>query len=748
MRFLAFFTIPRETLLLLNLTRPFSTLHPLPPDLPSHLFTLLSHPNWHHHPSLPHLLPLITPFHVSSLLHLKPSPQTALQFFNWVATKPGYKHTPFAYASLLNLLVPHGFLRPAETARISMVKAAGSPDDARFVLAFLRGLNLNCDEKFRFKLSVKCYNLMLMLLSRFELVDEMKGLYVDMLSDTVLPNMYTFNTMVNGYCKLGNLSEASVYVSEIVQAGFALDTFTYTSLILGHCRSRNVDGACCVFGLMWRKGCPRNEVSYTNLIHGLCEAGRIGEALKLFLHMEEDNCSPTVRTFTVLICALCEAGRKLEAMNLFREMSGRGCEPNAHTYTVLIDSSSKERNFDDARKLLDQMLEKGLVPGVVTYNALIDGYCKVGKNSEALEILGLMDSNNCSPNSRTYNELICGFWQEALSLVDEMIKVNLKPTVETYTNLIAEMLKEGDINHANKTLNQMISSGCQPDVFAYTTFVHAYCSQGRLEEAENVMTKMKEEGIVPDSLAYTFLIDGYGCMQLLECSFDVLKRMFDAACEPSHHTYGFLLKHLVKETLTIKDGCIVEGSFAQGFVSNDLINVWKTLDFDIVSLLFKKMVEHGCKPNVNTYSKLITGLCRVGRLNVALKLLNDLQEGGMSPSELIYNELLRCCCELKLYEEALSLLYDMNKNGHLAHLESYKLLICGLCDEGKKAMAESVFHTLLCCQYNYDEVAWKVLIDGLLKNGYNDECSMFLKSMEKKGCQLHPQTYALLIEGT
>ncbi|KAK7395294.1 hypothetical protein VNO78_15845 [Psophocarpus tetragonolobus] len=221
----------------------------------------------------------------------------------------------------------------------------------------------------------------------------------------------------------------------------------------------------------------------------------------------------------------------------------------------------------------------------------------------------------------------------------------------------------------------MISSGCQSDIFAYTAAVHAYCSQGRLEEAEHVMEKMKEEGIVTDSLTYTILIDDYGRMQLIDCSSGVLKRMFDAGCEPSQYTYAFLLKHLAKEMQMTKDGGIVEDLFAPDFVPKDLVNVWKMLHFDIASLMFKKMVEHDCK--------LITGVCRVAWLIVAPRLLNDFQESEMSPNELIYNELLSCCCKLKLYE-ALSLLEDMDENSHLAHLESYKLIICGLCDEGEK----------------------------------------------------------------
>ncbi|KAJ0092097.1 hypothetical protein Patl1_26802 [Pistacia atlantica] len=44
--------------------------------------------------------------------------------------------------------------------------------------------------------------------SQFGLVDEMKWVYPVMLKNMIVSNIYAFNTMVNGYCKVGNVVEA------------------------------------------------------------------------------------------------------------------------------------------------------------------------------------------------------------------------------------------------------------------------------------------------------------------------------------------------------------------------------------------------------------------------------------------------------------------------------------------------------------------------------------------------------------
>ncbi|KAF3960067.1 hypothetical protein CMV_015180, partial [Castanea mollissima] len=270
---------------------------PLQPDLPTQLYSILSRPDWRKHPSLKKLVPSISPSHVSSVFSLnlhQLDPQTALSFFYWISqNKPGFQHSVQSHSSLLHILIHYHFIGAAEKIRISMIKSCQSQDDAAFVLDALRRMSREKNNgEFQFKFTLKSYNMLLMSLSKFLMVEEMKCVYLEMLRDMISPNIYTLNTMVNGYCKLGNVVEAELYLSKILQAGLNPDTFTYTSLILGHCRNKDVDRAYRVFNLMPQKGCRRNEVSYTNLIHGLCEATRVDDALELFSQMREDYCHP------------------------------------------------------------------------------------------------------------------------------------------------------------------------------------------------------------------------------------------------------------------------------------------------------------------------------------------------------------------------------------------------------------------------------------------------------------------------
>ncbi|RDY05854.1 Pentatricopeptide repeat-containing protein, partial [Mucuna pruriens] len=204
----------------------------------------------------------------------------------------------------------------------------------------------------------------------------------------------------------------------------------------------------------------------------------------------------------------------------------------------------------------------------------------------------------CLPNSITFNVLIDVLHkedkvQDAMWLVEDMANCDVKPTLHTYTILVEENVTLTELMR----LSTKCSPGYQPIVVAYTTFIKAYCSHGRLEEVEETMVKIKNEDMLLDSFIYNLLINAYGCMRLLDNAFGVLKHMFDIEYK--------------------KEGNNLVGlNLCLTYILVDNVNIWNIIDFEITTGLFDKMVEYGCLPSVNTYNKLIKGLCRVGRLDV------------------------------------------------------------------------------------------------------------------------------------
>ena len=76
--------------------------------------------------------------------------------------------------------------------------------------------------------------------------------------------------------------------------------------------------------------------------------------------------------------------------------------------------------------------------------------------------------------------------------------------------------------------------------------------------------------------------------------------------------------------------------------------------------------------------------------------------------------------------------------GYLPHLDSYHLLLSGLCDDGDFGRAKSMFCDLIGMDYNCDEITWRILIDGLLKKGHVYMCYEMLSIMEERHCLPSP----------
>ncbi|KAL6986243.1 hypothetical protein U1Q18_019610 [Sarracenia purpurea var. burkii] len=218
---------------------------------------------------------------------------------------------------------------------------------------------------------------------------------------------------------------------------------------------------------------------------------------------------------------------------------------------------------------------------------------------------------------------------EASQLLERMVNRGVKPTVVTYSILIEQMLKEYAFDDAQKVFDQMVSLGYKPDVCTYTSFLLAYYNRDMLTKAEDVMTKMNEDGVHPDLMTYTVLIDGYARGGFINQAFDIFKCMVDAGCDPSHYTYSVLIKHLSKEKWLMESTTRT----GENVTSINIADVWKIMEFDTALVLFDKMIEHGCTPNVNTYGALTTGLCIEGRFEEAWRLVDHMKKRGLSPTE-------------------------------------------------------------------------------------------------------------------
>ncbi|CAK9140492.1 unnamed protein product [Ilex paraguariensis] len=75
------------------------------------------------------------------------------------------------------------------------------------------------------------------------------------------------------------------------------------------------------------------------------------------------------------------------------------------------------------------------------------------------------------------------------------------------------------------------------------------------------------------------------------------------------------------------------------------------------------MASQRLKPDVATYGSFIYGLCKEGKISVAVQVRDQMLENGITPSVDIYNTILEAMFKRGKFWDIISVLKDMARDG-------------------------------------------------------------------------------------
>ncbi|KAL5791770.1 hypothetical protein ACOSP7_000364 [Xanthoceras sorbifolium] len=210
--------------------------------------------------------------------------------------------------------------------------------------------------------------------------------------------------------KIGNIGEALKIRNDMVSKGMSSNAVTFNSLIQSFCKNGQMDHAKNVLEEMLSSDLPINQGAYTSVVHWLCINSRFDSALRFIEKMLLRNLRPGEGLLTLLVGGLCKTGKHTEVIELWFRLLEKGIAANTVTSNALIHGLYESGNMQKAVKLLKEMLQKSLVLDKITYNALILGICKEGKLEEAFKLKGDMIRRRFQPDIYTYSLLLHGFY--------------------------------------------------------------------------------------------------------------------------------------------------------------------------------------------------------------------------------------------------------------------------------------------------------------------------------------------------
>ncbi|KAK1409668.1 hypothetical protein QVD17_36197 [Tagetes erecta] len=223
-------------------------------------------------------------------------------------------------------------------------------------------------------------------------------------------DVVAYNALVHGcYLSLDVLLMYK-YVIEMLKIGLAPDIFTYNTLISGLCKVKMIDDACYLFYIVMSKmGVYPDVISYSILIQGLCKVGNVVKAHELLNCMLERSMIPKPLIWNTIIHGYGKIGDKQSAFHVRDQMITYGVSPNVFTYNALIRMLAKTGEIYEARMLMKEMLVSGPLPDTVSYNLLIGAESEYGHLYSAHQVYEDMLKRGFHPDVVTYTQLIKGY---------------------------------------------------------------------------------------------------------------------------------------------------------------------------------------------------------------------------------------------------------------------------------------------------------------------------------------------------
>lgn len=155
--------------------------------------------------------------------------------------------------------------------------------------------------------------------------------------------------------------------------------------------------------------------------------------------------------------------------------------------------------------------------------------------------------------------------------------------------------------------------------------------------------------------------------------------------------------------------------------------------------------ESWWRPNAITFSVLMHGYRREGKLSGACDVGREMIAKGYFPTPVEINLLIRSLCQEGRADEAKNFMEECLKKGCAVNVVNFTTLIHGFCQKNELDAALSVLDDMYLINKHPDAVTYTTLIDGLAKQGRMEEAINLANKMLHRGVLPTAVTYRTVI---
>ncbi|KAI3525664.1 hypothetical protein L1887_04634 [Cichorium endivia] len=469
---------------------------------------------------------------------------------------------------------------------------------------------------------------------------------------------------------------------------------------------------------------------------------------------------PRVLTPTNLSQIIRNQKNPLKALHIFNEARNKypNYRHNGPVYATMINKLGTSDRILDMTRVINQMKDDSCECQDSVFSGAIKAYAKSGMLNEALSLFKNLHHFNCVNWTESFNTILQILVKESKFesahrlFLENFSKWEVKSRTRSLTWLINVLCEKKRSDLALQVFQEMNHQYCYPTRDTYQVLMKGLCEDGRINEAIHLLYSMfwriSEKGSGEDVLIYKILLDTLCSYGHVEEAADILNKVLRKGLKAPKK------KRMPLDFNLCRNGRDIES--AKSLITHALINgvipsyeSYNTMTIDLylkgnlelAEKVVQEMDSHGFKPGVLVYEAKVMALCKEGMIDEAEKVV-----ANCVPSVNLYNCLIKGLCNEKRSLEALGYYKKMCRQlGCVPNKETYLSLVDGLCHDGRYIEASEVLEKILVNSYWPNSDTFSMLISGLCLMGRSYEGIVWLEEMVSQEKMPHVSAWSSLV---
>ncbi|KAK7286808.1 hypothetical protein RJT34_22071 [Clitoria ternatea] len=443
------------------------------------------------------------------------------------------------------------------------------------------------------------------------------------------PDVVLWTSIITGYEQSGSPELALTFFSRmVVSEQVNPDPVTLVSAASACAQLSAFKLGRSVHGFVKRRGFDTKLCLSNALLNLYGKTGSIKSAANLFREMPDKD----IVSWTSMVACYADNGAETSALSVFNEMIYKRIQPNRVTVVSALRACASCSNLEEGMKIHKLAVNYGFELDIAVSTALMDMYMKCFLPGKALDIFNRMPKKDVVAWAVLlggYAEI--GMAHKSMGVFCNMLSDGTRPDAVAVVKILAASSELGILQQAVCLHTFVTKSGFDNNEFIGASLIELYAKCSSMDNANKVFKAMLHKDVV----TWSSIIAAYGFHGQGEEALKLFYEMANhSAVKPNMVTF-----------ISILSACSHAGLIKEGIRM-----------FDIM------VNEYQLMPNSEHYGIMVDLLGRMGELDSALDIINDMP---MQPGSHVWGALLGACRihqNVKIGEIAAKKLFPLDPN--------------------------------------------------------------------------------------